>query len=44
MDGECVILQKYVPNCVLCGSTVNTQEFRGKLLCEECIRAISELR
>jgi transcriptional pleiotropic regulator of transition state genes len=39
---ELIILTKYRPSCVFCGSEENVKEFKGKNVCTECIRAIEE--
>jgi len=41
VDREKIILKKYEPACVFCGSADNVQYFRGKLVCQECAQAMS---
>lgn len=41
VDEDSIILKKYCPSCVFCGSGENVSEFRGKPLCENCRREIS---
>lgn len=36
VDGERIILKKYEPSCVFCGSADKTIYFKGKLICWEC--------
>ncbi|KAB2953014.1 AbrB/MazE/SpoVT family DNA-binding domain-containing protein [Heliorestis acidaminivorans] len=36
VDHEKIILRKYEPACVFCGSAVEVQNFRGKIVCKEC--------
>ncbi|QGG46269.1 AbrB/MazE/SpoVT family DNA-binding domain-containing protein [Heliorestis convoluta] len=36
VDNEKIILKKYEPACVFCGSAVDVQNFRGKIVCNEC--------
>lgn len=36
VDEEKIILKKYEPACIFCGSAVNIQNYRGKLVCKEC--------
>ena len=38
-----LILTKFEPNCCFCGEGRDLREFKGKLLCPKCVRAISEL-
>lgn len=42
VEGESVILKRYEPACVFCNSTTNIKQFRGKLICGECIAAMFE--
>lgn len=41
VDQEKIILKKYEPACVFCGSADNVQNFRGKLVCRECANAMA---
>jgi len=43
VDGSSIILKKYEPNCVFCGSSKKLLDFQGKLICEKCARSISKL-
>ncbi|MBC9783515.1 AbrB/MazE/SpoVT family DNA-binding domain-containing protein [Heliobacterium chlorum] len=36
-----IILQKYEPACVFCGNAKNVQNFRGKIVCEECVSSMA---
>lgn len=42
-DGYCIIIEKYVERCYICEGTNNVQDFKGKHLCEECIKEIINL-
>ncbi|MGO0121636.1 AbrB/MazE/SpoVT family DNA-binding domain-containing protein [Desulfothermobacter acidiphilus] len=42
VDHEKIVLKKYEPACIFCGSAVDVQQFRGKLICRECIRAMAD--
>ncbi|AGB42185.1 looped-hinge helix DNA binding domain, AbrB family [Halobacteroides halobius DSM 5150] len=37
VDGNKVILKKYEPACVFCGNAGDTIEFKGKIICSECL-------
>ncbi|MBE3590555.1 MAG: AbrB/MazE/SpoVT family DNA-binding domain-containing protein [Firmicutes bacterium] len=37
VDGDKIILRKYEPACVFCGSAQNVQVFRNKNICQDCI-------
>lgn len=41
-DEDKIILKKYEPACVFCGSTVEVQIYRGKMVCRECAEAVYE--
>ena len=43
MDGDQIILQKFQPSCVFCGSTRSLVAYEGKNLCAECVRKINQL-
>lgn len=36
VDQDSIILQKYEPACIFCGSAENTQVYKGKIVCQEC--------
>jgi len=42
VDGEQIILRKFEPACVFCGSASNTQRFHRKIVCRECAAAMFE--
>lgn len=35
-----IVLRKYAPGCVFCGSVEDTQEFRGQRVCYNCATAL----
>jgi transcriptional pleiotropic regulator of transition state genes len=41
VDQEKIILKKYEPACVFCGSADDVQHFKGKLVCKECVTAMA---
>lgn len=41
VNGNEIILRKYVPRCVFCKSGEDVKEIMGKCICEECL---SDLR
>ena len=43
VDGENIILHKYNPACIFCGSFNGEKLFEGKLICEDCARRIGNL-
>ncbi len=36
-DGDAIILRKYVPFCIFCGSEEMVTEFKGKTICKNCL-------
>lgn len=40
VDGECLVLKKYVPTCSFCESVKDIKEFQGKKICIDCITAM----
>ncbi|MBR6953776.1 MAG: AbrB/MazE/SpoVT family DNA-binding domain-containing protein [Clostridia bacterium] len=40
VDGEDIILRKYQPACLFCGSMENVTEFRGKNICRNCMNEL----
>ncbi len=40
VDGDSVILRKYQPGCILCGNANDLILYKGKTICQECIRSM----
>lgn len=36
VDGDNIVLGKYQPSCIFCGSREKTVFFKGKLVCDKC--------
>ena len=43
VEGEKIILTKYLPVCHFCGSEESVTEFKEKTICRECIKAIKSI-
>lgn len=41
LDGDKIVLQKYEPACLFCGSDQGLVNYRGKNICCECARDLS---
>jgi len=41
VDDSSIILKKYEPNCVFCGSTDDLIEYKGKLVCKKCSKELN---
>ncbi|SDC56422.1 MULTISPECIES: AbrB/MazE/SpoVT family DNA-binding domain-containing protein [unclassified Candidatus Frackibacter] len=37
VDDNKIILKKHKPTCFFCGSTGETIEFKGKIICSKCL-------
>lgn len=42
LDGDKIVLQKVEDNCVFCGITSRLTAYRGKSVCQECLRNLSK--
>ena len=42
VDDESIILKKYAPACIFCGSADNMENYMGRRVCKECIAKMSE--
>ena len=43
VDGSSIILKKYEPNCIFCGSTKKLVPFKDKLVCSKCAEQLTEV-
>ena len=41
VSGESIILKKYLPACVVCGSADNITSFKNKNICKTCLKQIA---
>lgn len=42
IDGDSIILKKYSPTCIFCGSGDGLMDYKGKKICNHCMNALSE--
>lgn len=40
VENDLIVLKKYLPNCIFCGSTEGLKDFEGKNVCRSCIRKL----
>lgn len=40
VEGDSIVLHKHQCKCEFCGSTENVTEFKGKVVCKECINEL----
>ena len=44
VEGSCIVLKKYEPNCIFCGNTKNLVEYKDKLVCDKCSKQLNVLQ
>lgn len=42
VDGNSVVLKKYLPACIFCGEATDIVQFQGKNICGNCLQGISK--
>lgn len=42
LDNDKIVLQKFEPSCIFCNSSEGLVSYRGKNVCQECIRDMSK--
>jgi transcriptional pleiotropic regulator of transition state genes len=40
VDTDTIILKKYEPSCIFCGEAKNVGEYKGKNICDDCMREL----
>lgn len=43
VDNSSIVLKKFEPNCIFCGSTENLVEYKDKLICSNCSKQLNVL-
>ena len=43
VEGTSIVLRKYQPDCVFCGSSRNVVSYKGKNVCEKCLEEMRNL-
>lgn len=43
VEGSSIILKKYEPNCIFCGSSKELTSYKDKLICSKCLGKLSNL-
>ena len=43
VDGDSIMLKKYEPACIFCGSSDNVRQVRGKNICAACIEELRNM-
>ena len=42
VDNDRIVLQKFEPSCVFCASSYGLVSYRGKNVCQECIKKMAD--
>lgn len=42
MEGDSIVLRKYEASCLFCGGSHQLTTFRGKQICNDCLRQLKE--
>jgi transcriptional pleiotropic regulator of transition state genes len=40
VDGDRIVLRKYEPACIFCGSSEDVENFMGKNVCHNCMQSM----
>lgn len=43
VEGDRIILRKYEPACIFCGSADGVTSFKGKNICKSCLSEMAEV-
>ena len=43
VDNDAIVLKKYQPACIFCGSDERIEQYQGRNICAECRRSIAAL-
>ena len=43
VDSDMIVLRKYEPACIFCGSAVEVSNIRGKNICRACLNDLKNL-
>lgn len=41
VDGEKIVLKKYEPACIFCGNAESIETYRGKNVCQTCLKDLN---
>ncbi len=43
MDGDAIVLKKFNPNCIFCGSAEQVEDVMGKNICRSCLEKLKSI-
>ena len=44
VDGSNIILKKFEPNCIFCGSSKKLSKYKDKLVCDKCLEKLANIK
>jgi len=44
VDGNTIILRKYIPGCIFCNEIFNLKNYKKYKICEDCIKEMSNIK
>lgn len=44
MNGDHIIMRKFAPTCIFCGSLLHTTEVNGHVVCRDCVEKLYNMR
>jgi transcriptional pleiotropic regulator of transition state genes len=43
VEGSTIMVKKYEPDCIFCGSSKNVGTYKGKNVCEKCLNEMKNM-
>ena len=43
VEGDKIILKKYEPGCIFCGDVDDTVDYKGKVVCKDCLEETADI-
>ena len=44
VNEDTIVLKKYEPSCIFCGSVEDAKVYKGKIICKKCLNALRDSR
>jgi len=44
VDGSSIVLKKVQDSCVFCGKGKQLKEYKGRMICESCLKDVKEVK
>ncbi len=42
-EGDRIVIQKHCARCIFCGGNDTVTEYKGKLVCKDCIKELADM-